>query len=250
MNENNTVIKLDNVSKRYNVYSRNIERIKGVLFEREPAEVKHALDNISLEVKEGERIAILGVVDSGRSTLLKVIADVTSPSKGKVNTFGKNVYAMLNAKVGMDMDFSCRDNVFQKASLVGIKREKIKEHVDEILEFAEVTDFADLPLKRAPKGTSALLSLGVYLVAEPEILLCDEVFGGGGNYITTKCENRFAEYMEKNPDVTILMVSNRLNYVKTLNTRTLVFNKGKIVFDGEAEEACEIFWTFNRRKQK
>lgn len=247
--DSNTVIKLDNVSKRYNVYSRNIDRIKGVIFGREPAEVKHALNGISMEIYKGERLAILGVTDSGRSTLAKVIAGVTIPSKGKINIFGNSMNVMLDARVGIDMEFSCRENIYMKANIAGITREKIKSHVDEILEFAEVTDFADLPLKRAPKGTVALISLAVHLVHEADILIVDEVFGGGGNRVASKCEARLAEYAEENPEKTVLVISNRGYFVRQFATRTMVLDFGNIAYDGETEKAIELFKIKNGRRK-
>ena len=247
MSDNNTVIKLDNVSKRFNVYSRNIDRIKGVLFNREPAEVKHALKNISLEVKAGERLVVMGVVDSGRSTLAKIIAGVTSPSKGRVETFGKTMNVMLDAKAGMDMEFSCRDNIFMKANIAGLTKAEIAPYVDEILEFAEVTDFADLPLKRAPKGTPAMLSLAVHLHKDADILILDEVFGGGGTYITSKCENILTAKMRDDITATVVSVSNRASYAKNIGTRAIVLEKGKIVYNGSIEEAIKLFQSLNKR---
>lgn len=236
---NGIAIKLDNVSKRFNVYGRNIERIKGVIFGREPAEVKHALRNVSFEIKEGERVAVLGVVDSGRTTLAKIIAGITWPSKGKVETYGKSMNVMLEAKVGMDMEFSCRDNIFMKANIVGLTKEEIKPHVEEILEFAEVEQFADLPLKRAPKGTVTLLSMGVHLIKSTEILICDEVFGGGGKYITTKCENKVSEYLDNNKNVTAVFFTNRPGILKKVCDRAIVLDKGKVAFDGDITEATK-----------
>lgn len=246
MSENNTAIKLNNISKRFNVYSKNIERIKGALFGREPAEVKHALNNVSLEIKKGEHVVVCGVVDSGRSTLLKVIAGITSPSKGKVYVDG-SVNVMLDSRVGIDMEFSCRENIYMKANVVGLSRAEIESHVDEIIEFAEIEKYVDIPMKRAPKGTAAQISTAVHLYKDADIILCDEVFGGGGNPVYTKCENRMLEYMDEKPHITVLMVSNRLAFVKNLGTRTIVLDKGKIVFDGDANEAISIFQELNKR---
>ena len=250
MSENNTVIKVNNVTKRFNIYSRNIDRIKGVLFNREPAEVKYAVNHVSLEVNEGERLIVTGVVDSGRSTLIKVIAGVTSPSQGKVDIFDKTMNVMLEAKVGMDMEFSCRDNIFMKANIVGLTKEEIAPYVDEILEFAEVTDFADLPLKRAPKGTYAMLSLAVHLHKDADILIVDEVFGGGGNYISTKCEKRLTEHLEQNPQTTAVIVSNRAAFSKGIGTRAVVLEKGQIELSGNVEEATKLFQTLNKRNKR
>lgn len=249
MCEKKTVIKLDNVSKRFNVYSRNIGRIKGVLFNREPAEVKHALKNVSLEVKEGERLVVMGVVDSGRSTLAKIIAGVTSPSKGRVETFGKTMNVMLDAKAGMDMEFSCRDNIFMKANIEGLTKAEIAPYVDEILEFAEVTTFADLPLKRAPKGTPAMLSLAVHLHKDADILVIDEVFGGGGNPVLTRCEKLLIEYANNNPEKTIVLVINHAAFLRVFATKTAFIDRGELCVEDNVEECISKFVKSNNMKK-
>ena len=241
MSENNTVIKLDSVSKRFNVYSRNIDRIKGVLYNKEPAEVRHALKQVSLEVKAGERVVVMGAVDSGRSTLAKIIAGVTSPSKGRVETFGKTMNVMLDAKVGMDMEFSCRDNIFMKANIVGLTKAEIAPYVDEILEFAEAIDFADLPLKRAPKGTPAMLSIAVHLQKNADILIIDEVFGGGGKYVTKKCEDILISYLAKHKDITVIVTTNNASFAKKVGRRGIVLDNGELVFEGDVVKAVKVF---------
>lgn len=240
-----TVIKLNNVSKRFNVYSRNIDRIKGVLLNRAPAEVKHALKEVSLEVKEGERTVVMGMVDSGRSTLAKIIAGITVPSKGTVETFGKTMNVMLDAKVGMDMEFSCRDNIFMKANIVGLKKDEIAPYVDDILEFAEVREFADLPLKRAPKGSPAMLSLAVHLRKDADVMIIDEVFGGGGKYVTKKCEDALLSYLADHKNCALIMTSNSASFAKKIGGRGIVLDKGSIAFDGNVVEAVNIFKSRN-----
>ncbi|MCQ2546170.1 MAG: ATP-binding cassette domain-containing protein [Clostridia bacterium] len=247
MSEKKSAIKLDNVSKRFNVYSKNIERIKGVMFGREPAEIKYALNEVSLEIADGERVALMGVVDSGRSTLAKIIAGITGPSSGKVRVRGrKNV--MIDAKAGMDMEFTCRENIFCRANAVGISRKDIEPHVDEILQFAEIESFADLPMKRAPKGSPALVSLEVGLNVETDVLVIDDMFGGGGNYVAEKCMERVEKYLDENRDVTALLISNRPKYIRKAADRVIVIDNGTIIHDGDIEEGIRIFKKCNSRK--
>lgn len=249
MNDNKTAIKLENVSKRFNVYSRNIDRILGVVFGRKPAEVKHALKDISLEIKKGEHVVVFGIVDSGRSTLLKVISDITKPSKGNVMVDGR-VNTMLDARVGIDMEFSCRENIYMKANLVGMKRSEIEPHVDEILKLAEIEKYADIPMKRAPKGTAAILSAAVHLCKDSDIVLSDEVFGGGGNYISTKCEERLIDYLKARPESASVTVTTKLAFAKKVGTRFLVIDEGAIVYDGNADEAWNMLMEISRSRGK
>lgn len=247
--EKEVLIQLNNVSKMFNVYRKNIDRIKGVLFGKEPAEVKHALNNISMEVKAGEHVVVMGVVDSGRSTLAKVISGITLPSKGKVCTFGNKLNVMIDSKVGLDMEFSCRDNIYMKANIVGLTRREIEPYVDEILEAAEITNFADLPLKRAPKGTASILSTAVHTKKDADILICDEVFGGGGIYVSTKCEDMISKYLEERKDIAAVIISNRSYSAKKIATRGIVLHEGRIVFDGRVEEARKVLSEISRNRR-
>lgn len=242
---NNIVIKLENVSKRYNVYRRNIDRIKGVVFGREPEAVRYALSNISLEIKKGERVIVFGHVDSGRTTLLKVISGITKPSKGELCVNG-TVNVILDSRVGFDMEFTCRENIYMKANVVGIKRSEIEPHIDEILKFARVERYADIPVKMAPKGTVSLISTAVHLYKETDIIICDEVFGGGGSRVSLDCEKRMEEYLEKRPDTTLIKITNRLAFARKIGTRFLAFNKGTIVCDGNLDEANEALSSINK----
>ena len=241
----NDIVKVSGVSKIFNVYRKDIQKIKCVLFGREPSEVMVALDDVSFTVEKGERLGVIGVVGGGRSTLLNILADVTSPSKGKV-TVPERVNPMLNNKAGLEMEFTCKENIYLKAAVVDVPKAVVEEHMDEILEFAELEDFANLPMKRASKGAPALVSLAVHLLKESDILLVDEVFGGGGNISKTKCENRLKEYLEENEDTAAIVVSNHITYLKEICSRAILLYKGKLIYDGSVEEAGSIFKTLNQ----
>lgn len=240
----NDIVKVNNISKIFNIYRKDLEKIKCVLFGREPSEVLVALDDISFTVEKGERLGICGPVGSGRSTLLNILADVTLPSKGKVEV-PESINVMLNNKAGLEVEFSCRENIYLKAAVVGIPKETVKEHMDEIIQFAELEDFIDLPLKRASKGVPAQMSLAVHLLKEAELLLVDEVFTGGGNLSIKKSENRFAQYLKDHEDVTVIVVSNRIPFLKEVCSRVLVLDKGKIAFDGPPQEAGAVLKAVN-----
>lgn len=241
----NNVVTVHHITKVFNIYSRDIQKVKSVLFGMKPSEVLIALDDVSFTVTKGERIAIVGPVGSGRSTLLKILSDVTSPSRGRVSV-PDSVNAMLHNRAGLEMEFSCQENVYLKANIVGLSKEIVDEHMDEILAFAEVQEFAELPMKRAPKGAPALMSLAVHLLKDSDLLLVDEVFGGGGGRIKTKCDQYLRKYLSENEDTTAIMVSNSIPYLKTFCTRAIVLDRGKLVFDGSLDEAGNIFKTLNK----
>ena len=242
----NDVVSVNNISKNYNIYRKDIQKIKCVLFGGKPPEVMVALDDISFTVEQGEHLGVMGVVGSGRTTLMNILSRVSFPSKGKL-TVPKSVNALLNNKAGLEMEFSCRDNIYLKAAVVDVPKKIVDEHMDEIIEFAELEEFIDLPMKRAPKGAPALMSLAVHLLKKSKLLLVDEVFGGGGNVTKLKCENLLKDYLEENEDVTAIIVSNRIAYLKEVCSRVILLNEGKIVYEGEdIEEAGRIFRTLNQ----
>ena len=249
MDDNNIAIRIKKVSKKFNIYSRNIDRIKGVLFGKKPAEVKLALNDVSLEVKKGEHVVVFGIVDSGRTTLLKVISDIIKPSKGNIWVEGR-VNAMLDAKVGIDMEFSCKENIYMKANVVGMKRSEIEPYVDEILEFAEIKKYEDIPMKQAPKGTVSILSAATHLYYDADVVVCDEVFGGGGSYISTKCEKRLMDYLGQRPETAAVIITTKLPFARKVGDRFIVLDEGSIVYDGNVDEAWRKLMYISKSRGK
>lgn len=236
-----TVIKVNNVSKKYNIYRKDLQKIRCVLFGKEPEETKYALTDVSFEVEKGERVAILGMLEAGRTTLLNVLSGVTYPSKGSVNVLGET-NCMLNPRAGLEMEFSCRENIYLKGNVVGLTKEEVDAHLDEIIEIAEIKDYIDLPMKRAPKGAITLMSLAIHLIKDSDILISDDVFNGGGKVTKIKCEDLFTEYLRAHGDnVTIVMALNHASYVKWHFPRGIVLHEGKIAFDGPILEAIDKY---------
>lgn len=233
------MVKVKNVSKIYNVYRKDIQKIKSVLFGKDPSEVLVALDGVSFNVEKGERVAVAGMVGSGRSTLINILAGISSPSKGKVEV-PSSINAMLHNRAGLEMEFSCKENVYLKANVVGVSKEVVDEHMDEILQFAEIEDFAELPMKRANRGAPALMSLAVHLLMKSDLMIIDEVFGGGGNNSKVKCEKHLKEVLNNDEDATVIMVSNNISYLKGVCKRTIILDEGKIIYDGPTDGAWEV----------
>ena len=240
----NVIVNVSNISKIFNVYRKDIQKIKCVLFGRKPSEVLVALDDVSFSMEKGERIGIIGPVGSGRTTLLNILSGVTFPSKGKVDV-PEAINVMLHNKAGLEVEFSCRENIYLKAAVVDLPKEVVDEHMDEIIQFAEIEDFIDLPMKRASKGVPALISLAVHLLKDSELLLVDEVFGGGGNISKTKCENELAQYLAEHEDVGAIVVTNHVTYLKEICSRAIVLDQGRIVHDGSVVEAGKLLKTIN-----
>lgn len=236
----NTLISLENVSKDFYVYRKNIQRIMGILFDKAPAEVKHALDKVSFEVKRGERLVILGDVDSGRSTLLKVIGRVNYHQRGKLRTYG-DICVSLNSKVGVDNNLTCVDNIYNKGNVLGFNRKTMDEHMEEIIKFSNMEGYEKIAIKEAPSGAIALFSLAVHLMVDADIYLIDEVFGGGGTEIREKCERRVIEFFNERSDAAALVVTGSPDFALQFGTRAIVLEEGSVAFDGDVKDALEIF---------
>ena len=236
-----TVIKVQNVSKDFYIYRKNIQRIMGIFFGKEPPEIKHALKDVSFEVSKGEKVILIGVVESGRSTLENILSGIMFPTKGKVKTTGK-INAMLNAKAGMDIEQTCIDNIYLKGNVAGLTPAKIKEIEDTVIERSGIEDYTTFALKRAPKNAPALMAMEIHIAAGGDLLFADETaFSGGGAPGRKQAEERLAEYLDENPEVTAVITTNSPEFGKAVGTRGIVLSEGEIAFDGPVEEAYAAF---------
>lgn len=244
-----TVISFKNVSKNYYIYRKNIQRILGFFFDKEPVETKHALKKATFNIERGERVILIGLLESGRTTIQKLIAEIVFPSRGKVKIDGK-VNAFLTFKVGMDLEQTCRENIYLKGNLVGLSRKQIKEHEQELIEFAGIEKYIDVPMKGAPKEAVPLLSLAISLLPDCDILLVGKVFDGGGKVAKIKCEEKLRQYLEEHPERTLIFVSTNDTYAKSIGTRGILLKEGEIVFDGGVEEAFDHYNVIRGKKSK
>ncbi|MBQ6496633.1 MAG: ATP-binding cassette domain-containing protein [Firmicutes bacterium] len=235
----NKVIQVNNVTKKFNLYKKDLQKIFCVLFGKKPPEVLVALEDVSFEIAKGERVALLGLMGSGRSTLISISAGIMYPSKGTVKVHGRT-NAMISVKAGLEKDFSCRENVYLKGNVVGLPKEVIDEHIDEILEFAELEDYADLPLKRAPKSASSMISIAVHVLMDCDLLIIDNAIKGGGKYSKEKCEEKLKKYIEDHPDMAVFVVATQGKFVREICSRGIVLEQGKVTFDGPFTDAVKL----------
>ncbi len=242
----NTVIQLEHITKNYNIYKKNIQRVRGIFFGKEAAEVKHALRDVSLTINKGERVIVTGPVEAGCTSLLSIIAGVIYPTKGKIRTRGK-VNAFLNMRAGFENEATCRENIYLKANVLGIPKAVIKNHVEEIIEELELKDYIDIPLKRAPKGTPLRICLAVHLLMDTDIMIIDENFNSGGVHIRQECIDKIQRYFETHPDVTLVISTSQLGMTNNVCTRGLFMEDGVITFDGTPREIYEKYRALSKR---
>ena len=240
--EDSNIIEVDHVSMMFNKSSEKVDNIKEYMIKLVKRQLMFeefwALRDVSFSVKRGESVGLIGLNGSGKSTLLKVIAGVLKPTQGCIQVNG-SVAPLIELGAGFDMDLSARENVFLNGAVLGYDRKNMKERFDEIIEFAELWDFLDIPIKNFSSGMQARLGFSIATAVIPEILIVDEVLGVGDYKFQKKCQDRMDQIM--NSGATILFVSHEIDQVKTVCERAIWIDKGKIVMDGDAEKVCDCY---------
>lgn len=194
-----------------------------------------ALEGISFDVYRGERIGVIGGNGAGKSTLFKILARVTAPTEGAIGVKGR-ISSMLEVGTGFHGELTGRENIYLNGAILGMQRQEIESRIDDIIEFSECETFIDTPVKRYSSGMYVKLAFAVAAHLNSEILLMDEVLAVGDMRFQKKCLQKMRELSE-NEKKTILYVSHNMDTIRTLCKRCIVLEKGKLIFDGETEEA-------------
>jgi len=197
-----------------------------------------ALRDVSFSVRPGERLGVLGFNGAGKSTLLKVIAGVMKPTAGTVEIQGV-IAPLLELGAGFDMNYSGRENIFLYGATMGFSRAYIKERYDEILEFSELEEFIDRPVKNYSSGMRARLGFSIATAVEPEILIVDEVLSVGDAKFRNKSEAKIKTMFDRG--VTVLFVSHNTAQVRSLCNTAILLDKGRVIAQGEADHVCDVY---------
>ena len=238
----NPAIRVSDVSMIFHMHKEKIDNLKEYVIRVLKRKVSYtefwALRDISFEVQPGERLGVLGFNGAGKSTLLKVIAGVMKPTIGTVEIRGV-IAPLLELGAGFDMNYSGRENIFLYGATMGYSRAYIKARYDEILEFSELKDFIDAPVKNYSSGMRARLGFSIATAVEPEVLIVDEVLSVGDAKFRNKSEKKIQSMFDKG--VTVLFVSHNTAQVRSLCNTAILLDKGKIIAQGEAGEVCDIY---------
>lgn len=228
---NEELISVKNVSKVYRLYDRPIDRLLESISIRKKSYHKDffALQNISFTVNKGEAVGIIGTNGSGKSTMLKIITGVLSPTNGSVETKG-TVCALLELGAGFNQDYTGIENIYMNGTMMGISKEEMDKKLPEILAFADIGDFVHQPVKSYSSGMFVRLAFALYISIDPEILIVDEALSVGDVFFQAKCYHRMDELKKKG--TTILMVTHDLGSVMKYCDRVILFNKGEKVGEG------------------
>lgn len=240
--DNNVMIRATNVSMCFNLGQEKIDNLKEYVIKMVKGKLMYnefwALKDVSFEVNKGEVLGIVGYNGSGKSTLLKLIAGVMKPTKGSVQVNG-SMAPLIELGAGFDPNLTGRENIFLNASILGYSKEFIKQKYDEIVEFSELGQFIDVPIKNYSSGMKARLGFAIATLVEPDVLIVDEVLSVGDYKFQQKCQERIKKVIEKG--TTVLFVSHTIQQVADLCDRVIWLDKGTMKEMGPAKEICEMF---------
>ena len=237
-----TVLEVKDVSVRFNLSEQKVDNLKEYLIKTLKREMRYkefwALQDVSFQVKQGERVAILGLNGAGKSTLLKIVAGVLKATKGSVEKKGV-IVPLLELGAGFDKQYTGAENIYLYGAMLGYSKSFLKERFDEIVKFSELGDFIHVPLKNYSSGMKARLGFAIATLVEPDILILDEVLAVGDAKFRKKSEKRIKDMFAKG--VTVLFVSHNLAQVRSLCTRGVLLEKGRLIADGPIEEVAAIY---------
>ena len=236
---NETVIKFEKVTKRYKLYKSDKQRFLAIFSKRVPYKEKKAVDSVSFEIKRGEAVALFGKNGAGKSTILKMITGVAYPTEGEITVNGR-VSALLELTSGFDAELTGRENIYLKGQLCGLKDDEIRELEQEIVDFAEIDEYIDQPVRTYSSGMKARLGFAINVNIRPEILIVDEALSVGDKSFKNKCLKKVKSIIEKD-NVTLLFVTHAVVTAKEFCDRGIVMKKGKMIHDAEIDEAIVAY---------
>lgn len=237
------VIDVSHVSKDFKLYYDKAHTLKEKLLffsrkNKEKDNILHVLKNINVEIHKGESVALIGTNGSGKSTLLKLMTKIIYPNKGKIKINGK-LTSLLELGAGFHDDFTGRENIYFNASIFGLTRKQIDEKIEEIIEFSELGDFIDNPVRTYSSGMYMRLAFSVAINVQADILLIDEILAVGDQHFQEKCFKKLRDL--KAAGKTIVIVTHNKNQVKQFCDRAVWLYKGEVRMDGPVEEVLEEY---------
>lgn len=236
------IIQVRDVSMMFNLSTQKVDSLKEYFIRRVKGQLRFqefwALQNVSFDVKKGSSLGIIGLNGSGKSTLLKIISGIMKPTQGEVRVLG-NVSPLIELGAGFDADLSARENVYLNGAVLGYRKEEIKERFEEIIEFAELWDFLDTPIKNFSSGMIARLGFSIATLRNPDILIVDEILEVGDFKFRQKCRTRMEHMMADSASV--IMVSHSIDTIKRMCDNVVWLEKGKVQMIGDAETVCDQY---------
>lgn len=239
------MIKVDNVSMRFNLGVEKDNSLKMMfirLFDKRKRVKKSqfwALKDVSFEVEAGDVVGIVGSNGAGKSTLLKVVSGVMKPTKGKVEVGGV-ISPMIELGAGFDGDLTARENIYLNGAILGYSKDFLDSKFDEIVEFSELKDFLDVPVKNFSSGMVAKLAFSISTIVNPEILIVDEILSVGDIKFQEKSKDKMMSMIKGG--TTVLYVSHSLESIKELCNKVIWLDHGQVVMQGDSKTVCNAYY--------
>lgn len=235
-------VEVRNVQMHFNMSKEKIDSIKEYVIKFLKRQLMYenfvALNDVSFDIRKGDVFGIVGLNGSGKSTLLKVISGILKPTKGTVMVNG-TIAPLIELGAGFDMDLTARENIFLNGSVLGFSRKMMHEKFDEIVEFSEMKDFLDVPMKNYSSGMVARVAFAIATITHPDILIVDEILSVGDFHFQEKCEARIQQMMSGG--TTVIIVSHSIHQIEKLCNRVLWLDHGDMKMLGDMEAVCEAY---------
>ncbi len=242
MEDKKVMVDVDNITIRFNLASQKIDNLKEYFIKLIKKELMFqeflAVKDVSFKVHAGEAWGLIGTNGSGKSTTLKAISGILKPYKGKI-TINGSIAPLIELGAGFDPELSARENIFLNGCVLGHTEQFMKEHFDEIVDFSELHEFLDSPLKNYSSGMRARLGFSIATMVKPDILIVDEILAVGDLKFRQKCEARMKELL--NGGTTLLFVSHSIDQVKRLCDHAIWIDKGVTRMQGDAKQVCDAY---------
>ena len=242
MSEN--VVEVRHVSMHFNLMEERVDSIKEYCLRMLKGKLLYndfvALDDISFDIQKGDILGLIGFNGAGKSTLLKILAGVLQPTMGTVKVKGK-IAPLIEVGAGFDPELTARENVYLNGAILGYSRSFLESKFDEIIDFAELGEFVDVPVKNFSSGMYARLGFSIATVVKPDILIVDEVLSVGDFRFQEKCEKRIQDMIAEG--TTIILVSHDINLIKKICNKAVWLSLGRMIAMGEAGEICGRYET-------
>ena len=240
--ENQVIVDVSDVSMKFNLASEKFDSFKEYFIKPLKKQISYsefwALTDVSFSVKRGESVGLIGLNGSGKSTMLKIIAGVLKPTKGQVKV-GGTVAPLIELGAGFDFDLTAGENVYLNGAILGYSREMMDQYYNDIVEFSELKDFMNIPVKNFSSGMVSRLAFSIATIGQPDILIVDEVLSVGDFRFQMKCEERIRKMKEKG--TTLLFVSHSIEQVQSLCSKVVWLEKGHLKMEGDSVEIGNIY---------
>ena len=245
--KNTAIITFKDVSKTYILYKNDQARFKALFFKPKNPKTNKALNKVSFSINRGESVGIVGDNGAGKSTLLKMITGVAFPDEGEITVDGK-VAALLELTAGFSPEMTGRENIYLKGYILGLEDDYIKEIEESIIEFAELGDYIDQPVRTYSSGMKMRLGFAINVNIEPDVLVVDEALAVGDASFKRKCKDKIKSIISAG--TTVLYVSHNADSVKEICPRAIYLRKGSVIYDGKTEDTLKVYHDYKESQKK